>query len=133
MNLFALIKPAFVVLREGQSLTNAASWKNAQTLGNLLAALVAILGVCGVRLGLSNDDVMLIAGAIAALANAYVTVATSTKVGVPAIELQGKATPYRPVGTSVPVLDERVSDDEVQTRDETVSSIRSTVNDSYNS
>ena len=68
MNLLALIKPAFTVLREGQSLTNAASWNNAQTIGNLLAALVAILGVCGVRLRLSNDDVMLIAGAIAALA-----------------------------------------------------------------
>ena len=132
MNLLALIKPAFTVLREGQSLTNAASWNNAQTIGNLLAALVAILGVCGVRLGLSNDDVMLIAGAIAALANSYVTVATSTKVGVPAIELQGKATPFYPVGASVPVVDERVSEPEVQTRDETVSVVRSTANDSYN-
>lgn len=132
MNLFALIKPAFTVLREGESLTHAESWKNAQTIGNLLAALVAILGVCGVRLGLSNDDVMLIAGAIAALANAYFTVSTSEKVGVPAIELQGKATPFYPVGTSVPVVDERVSEPDVQTRDETVSSIRSTANDSYN-
>ena len=51
---------------------------------------------------------------------------------MPAIELQGKATPFYPVGASVPVVDERVSEPEVQTRDETVSVARSTANDSYN-
>lgn len=96
MNIIALIKPAFVVLNKGRSLANPAAWKNAQLIANLLSALIVFLNVLGVHFGLDSDSVNLVAGGIAALANAYLTAATSEKVGVtdglPPIELQGVAT-----------------------------------------
>lgn len=83
MNLIALIKPAFVVLKQGRSLANPAAWKNVQVLSNLLSALIVLLNAFGVHFGLDSDSVHLIAGGIAAIANAYLTTATSEKVGVP--------------------------------------------------
>ncbi len=83
MNLIALIKPAFIVLKQGQALANPATWKNAQVLANLLSALIVLLNVFGIHFGLDSDSINLVAGGIAALANAYLTTATSEKVGVP--------------------------------------------------
>ncbi len=83
MNILAIIKPAFTVLKQGRALANPAAWKNAQVLANLLSALVVLLNVLGVHFGLDSDSVNLIAGGIAAIANAYLTAATSEKVGVP--------------------------------------------------
>ena len=96
MNILAAIKPAFAVLKQGRALANPAAWKNAQVLANLLSALIVLLNVFGIHFGLDSDSINLIAGGIAALANAYLTAATSEKVGVPdglpPIELQGVAT-----------------------------------------
>lgn len=96
MNILAIIKPAFTVLKQGQALANPAAWKNAQVLANLLSALVVLLNAFGIHFGLDSDSVNLIAGGVAAIANAYLTAATSEKVGVsdglPPIELQGVAT-----------------------------------------
>ena len=83
MNLIALIKPAFVVLKQGRSLANPAAWKNAQVLANLLSALVVLLNAFGIHFGLDSDSVNLVAGGVAAIANAYLTAATSEKAGVP--------------------------------------------------
>lgn len=83
MNILAAIKPAFVVLKQGQALANPAAWKNTQIIANLLSALVVLLNALGVHFGLDSDSVNLVAGGIAALANAYITAATSGKVGVP--------------------------------------------------
>ncbi len=83
MNILAAIKPAFTVLKQGQALANPAAWKNAQVLANLLSALIVLLNVFGVHFGLDSDSVNLVAGGIAAIANAYLTAATSEKVGVP--------------------------------------------------
>ena len=96
MNILSVIKPAFIVLKQGQALANPAAWKNVQVLANLLSALIVLLNVFGIHFGLDSDSINLIAGGIAALANAYLTAATSEKVGVsdglPPIELQGVAT-----------------------------------------
>jgi hypothetical protein len=83
MNILAIIKPAFTVLKQGQALANPAAWKNAQVLANLLSALIVLLNVFGVHFGLDSDSVNLVAGGIAAIANSYLTAATSEKVGVP--------------------------------------------------
>jgi len=83
MNILSIIKPAFVVLKQGQALANPAAWKNAQVLANLLSALIVLLNVFGIHFGLDSDSVNLVAGGIAAIANAYLTAATSEKVGVP--------------------------------------------------
>lgn len=75
----------FNVLKSGQSLRDPAIWKNRQLLAN------AILGVLGAVLVFFPDitiddvDMEIIAGGIATLAcavNAYLTMATSKKVGV---------------------------------------------------
>ena len=83
MNILSVIKPAFIVLKQGQALANPAAWKNVQVLANLLSALIVLLNVFGIHFGLDSDSINLIAGGIAALANAYLTTATSEKVGVP--------------------------------------------------
>ena len=83
MNILAAIKPAFAVLKQGRALANPAAWKNAQVLANLLSALIVLLNVFGIHFGLDSDSINLIAGGIAAIANAYLTAATSEKVGVP--------------------------------------------------
>lgn len=83
MNIIALIKPALVVLKQGRSLANPAAWKNTQIIVSLLSALIVLLNAFGIHFGLDSDSVNLVAGGIAALANAYLTTATSEKVGVP--------------------------------------------------
>ncbi len=105
MNILAVIKPAFTVLKQGRSLANPAAWKNAQVIANLLSALVVLLNVLGVHFGLDSDSVNLVAGGIAALANAYLTTATSEKVGVPSdlppIELVGQSRVAESAGPAV--------------------------------
>ena len=83
MNILAIINPAFVVLKQGRALANPAAWKNVQVIANLLSALIVLLNAFGIHFGLDSDSVNLIAGGIAAIANAYLTAATSEKVGVP--------------------------------------------------
>ena len=81
------------------------AWEYVMTIGMALAGLVGVL---------SSDK------------------PARVSIVLPEIELQGQATPYRPVGHSIPVLDERVSEPELQTRDDVSSAIRSTLNhDSY--
>lgn len=83
MNILAIINPAFVVLKQGRALANPAAWKNVQVIANLLSALIVLLNAFGIHFGLDSDSVNLVAGGIAAIANAYLTAATSEKVGVP--------------------------------------------------
>lgn len=93
MNLLALIKPAFTVLNQGQSLTNVETWKNAQALTNLGIAIGAIMAAFIPGLEIPADVVGNIAVAIAGVANWYFTLATSEKVGLPPIELQAQSEP----------------------------------------
>lgn len=79
------------VLYQGQKLSNAAVWKNRQTLVNLLVGLFAAgLGAAqafGFDLGARDADLVEVAsgiGAIVGLFNAYATTATSSTVGLPA-------------------------------------------------
>lgn len=83
---------AFAALRYGSSLTDPAIWKQRQTrlnaLVGLLGALVVLLPVVGVKIEVTSEDVLAIAGGIAAVVglfvNPYLTTATSDKVGLPA-------------------------------------------------
>lgn len=87
-SLYALLK----ALRAGEELTNATTWKNRQ---NAASALVALLGAAlmlaqtaGIKLDMSPDDLAAIAGGIATtggLLNAYLTTATSAKIGLPSV------------------------------------------------
>ena len=87
MNVLRLIGPALSALRQGRELERAESWKNAQAVTNLLALLVVIAQAAGVHLGASdaaiNTAVGLVGTAIWAAVNAYLSVATSARVGLP--------------------------------------------------
>lgn len=75
----------FTVLRSGASLTDPAIWKQNQ---NLVNVLITLLGAVALFLPVevSSDQIMSIAGGIAAVAgvfNVYLTTATSEKIGLP--------------------------------------------------
>ncbi|WP_407280624.1 hypothetical protein U5817_10090 [Aromatoleum evansii] len=77
---------ALAALRYGSSLTDPAVWKNRQL---LLNALMGLLGAVAyfVPVEMSHDDQKAVAGGLAVavgLLNAYLTAATSAKVGLPA-------------------------------------------------
>ena len=93
MNWLKLIAPALQVLRQGQELRNPAAWKNAQIIANVLSAVVGLLGAAGYPFGISDADVMGIAGGIVAAINIYTTIATSKKVGLPPINLIAHSEP----------------------------------------
>ena len=80
------IRAAIVVLRHGEELTHAETWKSRQ---NSVNVLVALLGAAAVfaPIEISADDISAVAGGIAAvvgLFNAYTTTATSKRIGVQA-------------------------------------------------
>lgn len=84
MNRIAAVTSALAALRAGRELTNAAAWKKGQTVVNLLTALVALAAALGYPLPVTADGVYAIAGLLVAGANAYLTVATTSKIGLPA-------------------------------------------------
>ena len=81
MGLFAAITPALQALQVGKELKNARGWKSAQTVGLLLSSLLSFAAALGVDFGITSEQVLGIAGAIAAVA-AYLVPATSARVGV---------------------------------------------------
>ena len=83
MNVLKLIGPVFSVLQKGSSLANPSAWKNVQLVSNVLIAIVALLGAFGYKLAVTDDTLTQVAAVIAALANAWITVASSDKVGLP--------------------------------------------------
>lgn len=73
---------AIDVLKKGAMLTNPEAWKNAQVVSSFLAALVVLAEAFGVSVPFADDWVSKAAIIIAALANAWVTVATTEKIGL---------------------------------------------------
>jgi hypothetical protein len=82
MNLLSACRSAFSALRLGHELHNAAAWKNAQAVSNFLSALLAVVVALGYDPHLTDVQIYALGGLIAALANAYFTLATSSKVGI---------------------------------------------------
>ena len=75
------IKAALAVLQAGRELKNPARWKEAQTWGSLLVALLSGAEAFGFGFGVSEDVTGAIALTLAALANSYLTVGTTKKIG----------------------------------------------------
>ncbi len=77
------------VLRAGEELAHVETWKVRQNAINalfaLLGALAVLLPVLGVRLEVSDEDLLAIAGGIAAVGgvlNAWLTTATTRRIGL---------------------------------------------------
>lgn len=82
MPILSLLQNAITALRLGHELSNAAGWKNRQTVINLLSAIVALIVAFGFKVSVTDDTLSVIAAVLMALANAYFTLATSRKVGI---------------------------------------------------
>jgi hypothetical protein len=89
--MFDKIGAAFTVFQKGQIVANPAAWKAGQVGANVLlgflAALVTLAKTFGYDIHISDQDLVHIAGAVAAiygLFNAGVTVASSDKIGLQA-------------------------------------------------
>lgn len=77
------------VLRYGKMLGDPVTWKNRQNaisaLTSVLGSLIALLPLFGLTLEVSNEDILAIAGGVAAIGgvlNIYLTTATTDKIGV---------------------------------------------------
>jgi hypothetical protein len=81
--MFEMISKGFNVLKAGESLQNAETWKSAQLLGNALTTiLIFVVTFIPAKYGISVDMVpQLVAGIVsfAGVANMYLTKATTTK------------------------------------------------------
>lgn len=115
------------VLQVGHELARPGAWKNVQLVASLLTALLGILWALGYQIQLLPDDVFAIAGAIVAIINAYLVVATSTKVGLPNVSTEKTSAPDESKPTelpkdsssslqSVPILGNRRNDADVVAR-----------------
>ena len=83
-----MISELIRALKAGEELKNAETWKSVQATSNALlavaAAAIAGLGIFGVSVPVSNEQLALIVGGIAGLLNWYTTLATSRRIGLPA-------------------------------------------------
>lgn len=79
MSLFGLIRAFF----KGEALLKAETWKNTQlATETLVVVLIAVLAFMP-DLGVSQSQIILIAGSIATLVNIALTVLTTKKIGLP--------------------------------------------------
>jgi hypothetical protein len=74
------------LLRKGESLTNAATWKNVSTLTMVLSgmfvAIVQYLAAQGIQLPFGEAEATTVASAIAIVVGVFLNYATSDKVGI---------------------------------------------------
>lgn len=81
-----LIK-VFTVLKQGQALADSATWKQAQVATNALVVIIGAILAFLPQIPLTPDNITDLATGIALIGgvvNAYFTVATSERVGLPA-------------------------------------------------
>jgi|GEM_PF-4153529 len=94
-----MITEMIQALSAGQQLKNSEGWKNAQLTSNAIAAVMAgtlaVLSLVGFHPAITHEQVLAIAGGVAAVLgvfNAYATVATSAKIGLPSSNGNSDAT-----------------------------------------
>ena len=86
MNPITVIKSAFSVLYAGKELTHPAAWKNTQAIMGLLTAVACLATAAGHPIPISNEALGSLAIGVSGFASAYLTYATSAKVGLPESE-----------------------------------------------
>lgn len=117
------LKLFYDAFRKGQSLSDPVMWKQRQIDASLLAAF---LGAClalgkafGYDLPLTSEELLHIAGAIIAiygLCNAGLTMATSTKIGLPSRDLPVEPETEKSCGGGLPPCQRMGSDSEAGVR-----------------
>ena len=74
-------------LKIGHELSQPGAWKKKQVWINLLTGLVALAFSFGLEIPIVESEIVLLAGAIVAVLNIVLVMATSKKVGIPSHEL----------------------------------------------
>jgi len=80
------LRAAFGVLLVGRQLAKPEAWKNSQLWGSLLIALFGLAEAFGVFIQVSDDAAVGFAMTVAGLINAFLTVSTTKKIGLPCDE-----------------------------------------------
>lgn len=81
------LRSLFSVLLVGHELSKPGAWKNAQLWASLLIALFGVAEAFGFIINVSEDATLGFAVTVLGLVNAFVTVATTKKIGLPTREL----------------------------------------------
>lgn len=74
-------------LKVGHELSQPGAWKKKQVWINLLTGLVALAFSFGIEIPLVDSEIVLLSGAIVAVLNVILTMATTKKIGLPSHEL----------------------------------------------
>ncbi|CAK0750802.1 hypothetical protein CCP4SC76_2160008 [Gammaproteobacteria bacterium] len=82
MKSITILKSIFTVLTTGKELANAEFWKQVQVIMSLLTALTAMATAMGHPIPISHDELGNIALGISGIASAYLTYATSSRMGI---------------------------------------------------
>ncbi len=85
-----MIKDLFRAFRAGQQLANSTTWKNAQLRTSLLVVVIStaigVAALLGYHVPLSSEEILAVAtviGVVGGMLNGGVTVATTTRIGLP--------------------------------------------------
>lgn len=70
------------VLKEGNEFSNSAAWKSVQFWVSVITSLFGVLGVLGYTLNFTDEEVTGFVVVIAGLLNAFITVGSSSKIGI---------------------------------------------------
>ena len=82
MNIPEFVKSITDVLKVGHQLTHVEAWKNSQAVLSGLIAVGGMFSALGYHLPVSTDTLTGISTTIAGVVGAYLTYATSVKVGI---------------------------------------------------
>jgi len=93
MNPIKVITSAFSVLSTGKALEHAEAWKNTQAILALLTAVACFASATGHPLPITNDELGSIAIGTSGIVSAYLTYATSKKVGLSSSKTPPPPTP----------------------------------------
>ena len=77
------LRSLFSVLLVGNELSKPGAWKNAQLWASFLIALFGVAEVFGIVVTVSEDATLGFAVTALGIANAFITVATTKKIGIP--------------------------------------------------
>ena len=80
------IHSVLAVLQAGQQLAHPERWKNLQLWGSLLVALAGLADAFGIGFGLAPDLASALVVALGGAGNAFVTVGSTKKIGLPQTE-----------------------------------------------
>jgi hypothetical protein len=77
------LRAAFSVLLVGRELSKPGAWKSAQLWASLLVALFGLMEAFDIFVSVSDDAVTGFVMTVAGLINAFLTVSTTKKIGLP--------------------------------------------------